>query len=99
VQCLQERVTKHPCSSWWLRLAAAFEGSLIKTWSEFGRLCGHAARRELLTGVICRRFDWFGGLSVEIVAGEKWKGGAKFVACAAAAAAVALAVFESSSGI
>lgn len=76
-------------------MAAAFEASLIKTWSEFGRLCGNAARGELVMGVVCRHFDWFGGLSTKVVAGERWKGAVRFMACATAAAAAAAAMLTS----
>lgn len=76
---------KHPCSSWYLRAAAATEASLIKNWSEVGRLCGLAARGELRPGVLCRRFDWFGGLSEQVVAAEQRRAGWRFLLCAAAA--------------
>lgn len=89
--CVQERTAKHPCSSWYLRAAAAAEASLIKTWSEVGRLCGLFARGELQTGVLCRHFDWFGGLSGQVVAAEQWRAGCRFLLCASAAAAVGVA--------
>jgi hypothetical protein len=93
VFALQERVAKHPCSSWWLRMAAASEASLIKTWSEFGRIWGHVIRGELGQGVVCRRFDWFGGLCAEVVVGEQRRSALRFMLCAVAAAAAGVAAF------
>lgn len=71
-------------------MAAATEASLIKTWSELGRIWGHAIRGELLQGVVCRRFDWFGGLCAEVVAAEQRRSALRFVVCAVLAAAAAL---------
>lgn len=88
---LQERRIKHPCSSGWMRAAAATEASLIKSLSEAGRLWGLARRREL-PRQLCVRFDWFCGLSPEVVAGEKRWAALRFGVCAACAAAAGLAV-------
>jgi len=88
---MQERVMKHPCNSWWLRTAAAVEASLIKTWSECGRLWGLWRRQELLKGTVCRRFDWFGGLSAQIVAAERQRALWRFMVCGGAAFGVAVA--------
>lgn len=88
---MQERVIKHSCNSWWLRTAAAVEASLIKTWSECGRLYGLWSRRELLKGTICRRFDWFGGLSAQIVAAEQRSALWRFTVCGGAALGVGAA--------
>lgn len=68
------------------------EASLIKTWSECGRLWGLMSRGELLQGTLCRRFDWFGGLCAEIVAAEQRSAVRRFLVCGAAAVAAAAAV-------
>jgi hypothetical protein len=81
-----ERVAQHPASSWGLRAAAAVEASLIKSVSEAGRLWGHLIRGEPLALVVCRRFDWFCGLSPAIVAGERVHAGVRFGLCCIAAA-------------
>lgn len=79
---MQIRIAKHPCSSTIIRLAAATEASDIKTWSEAGRLWGLACRKELFH-CLFKRFDWFCGLSYEIVAAEKARGFWRFIACIA----------------
>lgn len=91
-------MSKHPCSSWWLRAAAALEASLIKTWSECGRLWGLKNRGELLQGTVCRRFDWFGGLCAEIVAAEQRSAACRFLVCSAAAVGAAAAVASGFAG-
>jgi hypothetical protein len=75
-------------------MAAASEASLIKTWSEFGRIWGHVIRGELGQGVVCRRFDWFGGLCAEVVVGEQRRAALRFLLCAVAAAAAGLGAFS-----
>jgi hypothetical protein len=85
---VQVRTAKHTCSCW-LRAAAAVEASLIKSWSEVGRLWGLWLRGELLTGV-CRRFDWFCGLSQDVVQQEQLRGMIRFATCTIISAAAAI---------
>jgi hypothetical protein len=68
------------------------EASLIKTWSECGRLWGLMSRVELLQGTLCRRFDSFGGLRAEIVAAEQRNALCRFLVCGTAAVDAAAAV-------
>ncbi|KAF6250336.1 hypothetical protein COO60DRAFT_894741 [Scenedesmus sp. NREL 46B-D3] len=79
------RKAKHPTATPLLRVLAAAEASLIKTWSETGRLWGQLQRRELQLNTLLRRFDWFCGLSPAVVAAEKQRGGWRFLACCAGA--------------
>lgn len=86
-------MTKHPCSTPLLRIAAAAEASLIKTWSECGRLWGLWKRGELMQGVVvCRRFDWFGGLCGPVVAAEQKWAAVRFGVCCAVAVVSAVMV-------
>jgi hypothetical protein len=77
------RTAKHPTATARLRVAAAAEASMIKTWSETGRLWGQLQRREMCYDVLFRRFDWFCGLSPAVVAGEQQRAWWRFLACSA----------------
>lgn len=88
---LQKRVARHPCSSRWLRAAASAEASLIKTWSECGRLWGLIRRGEMAQGFL-RRFDWFCGLDAGIVVGEQRWAAWRCLVCTAIAVVAAAAV-------
>lgn len=86
---MQVRIKKHPTSSHLLRVAASAEASLIKTWSETGGLWGLLSRAELQSS-ICRRFDWFCGQSGAVVAAEKHRAAARFLACCVGACMAAM---------
>jgi hypothetical protein len=75
------RRAKHPTASHFLRIAAAAEASLVKSWSETGRLWGHLQRGELSVSMLFSRFDWFCGLSPAVVAAEQQRAGWRFLAC------------------
>jgi hypothetical protein len=75
------RTAKHPTESARLRLAAAAEASLIKTWSETGRLWGQLQRKEMCYSMLFSRFDWFCGLLPAVVAAEQQRAWWRFLAC------------------
>jgi hypothetical protein len=64
---MQERRRKHP-TAWWLRPLASVEATLLKTFSEAGRMAGllSAGHPRLLGS----RFDWFGGMVPNVVRQE-----------------------------
>ena len=75
-----------------LRLAASVESTFIRTWSCCGRLWGHVVRGRAHRNV-CKRFDWFCGMTEGVVAGEKRKASQRFALfLAACVGVVALAV-------